>query len=31
MTQRSDVDVRTPDGLCPSIVIAPDAEARGRR
>src|SRR5438552_1804249 len=24
MTQRTDVNVPTPDGLCPSILIAPD-------
>jgi carboxymethylenebutenolidase len=26
MIQRTDVKVRTPDGLCPSIVMAPDAQ-----
>jgi carboxymethylenebutenolidase len=26
MTQRTDVDVRTPDGLCPSVLLAPGGE-----
>jgi carboxymethylenebutenolidase len=26
VTQRSDVDVATPDGVCPSVVVTPDGE-----